>query len=119
MKDLPHWIDDCKNSTDNQKRKMKAALAVAKARDSSSKSTRAQKSRDGCSSSASSSSHPPSTRGTTGRLKQESVQDVYSDAPSCPMTVSEGTQSFDLTGCCDDGSDKSIFSPHLADLASV
>ena len=114
---LKHYIKACSDSTYQGKQQMFAEIATAKQRDGPSRSTRSQTSTD---KPVSLSAGTSNLKGTTGRITQDVPPKLAQvDTPSCPISVSDGTNSLDAQGRCDDGSDDSIVSANLAERAAI
>ena len=103
-----HWISDCTESTDAEKKKFREELAAQKASDGPSKSTRGQK------------AEAAAAAKSVGRLKDgKSNADGNNDNPSCRMTVQDIRTSLDIIGRCDDGSDETLASKEVAEKATL
>lgn len=96
-----HWISDCTESTEEDKKTYRDELAASKARDGPSRSTRSQ-------TAEASKSVKRVQAGTDANDKGQ---------PSCRMTVQDNSTSLDITGRCDDGSDVSLASKEVAEKA--
>ena len=102
--DLRHWIADCPKASSEQKERLRAEIAAAKASDGPARNTRSQAARR-------QEDNPGRIAGSSRRVQNSTHQ-------SCNMTISNGKTTLGTIGRCDDGSDASIASPLLAGLAA-
>ena len=102
-----HWLRDCPDASNEQKKELLKEMAAAKAKDGPSGSTRSKIA-------ASNSSNATSSRGVSGRLvgATESTDNMKL-SPTCTVTLSDGIRSVDTVGRCDDGSGDSLVSSRL------
>lgn len=92
-----HWMSDCTDHTDAEKKQYRDDITAAKASDGPSRSTRSQ---------------TASATKSVNRVHKDNTQS--DDSPSCRMTVSDVRTSLDVIGRCDDGSDENIANSELA-----
>lgn len=113
-----HWVVDCTDATDAEKSKYLSDITAAKARTGPSNSTR---SRMGGNGKTTGSADDIRNKPRTGRMSEKERKVATADPlnPAFTAEVSDGCVSLPAAGRCDDGSDDSLVSPHLAEKAAI
>ena len=113
-----HWVVDCTDATDAEKSKYLSEIAAAKARTGPSNSTRSWM---GGNAKTTRSTDDIRNKPRTGQMSEKEYKVSTADPlnPAFTADVSDGCVSLSATGRCDDGSDDSLVSPHLAEKAAI
>ena len=110
-KNLRHWIDDCKNSNEAEKKQMKDEISRMKSTGEPSESTR---SKSGTASQKTGEASKSGSSGTTRRVDISASQSAsVHDADM--VTLCDERTEINAKGRCDDGADDSIVSRSLAE----